>query len=39
MDNTIVADAFKKVAEELARQIAIRNATTKETKKVEVTTL
>ncbi len=32
-----LADSFKELAENVARQVAIRNATTPETKKVEVT--
>lgn len=39
LTNDIIAEAFTNVAEALARQVAIRNATTKETEIVEITTL
>jgi len=37
MKDGFLADAFKDLAEHVARQVAIRNATSPETKKVEVT--
>lgn len=36
LNDGITADAFKKIAENLAQQVAIRNATKKETEKVEI---
>ena len=37
LTNDVVADSFNKAAEELARQVAIRNATKKDTEPVEIT--
>lgn len=36
MNNEIVSEAFEKLAESVARQVAIRNATTEKTKKVDI---
>ncbi len=38
MNNDVSAEAFKKLAEELARQVAIRNASLEQTKIVEIKT-
>lgn len=39
LNSDVVAKAFKTVAEELARQVAIRNASRLQTEKVEITTI